>query len=81
MNVGLLLSNRLKIIGSTLRSRSLAEKIDITQQFSQRFWPLLVAGKFQPIIDSTFPIAEAQKAHEYIGANKNTGKVILLVED
>jgi len=79
MSVGLLLSNRLKIVGSTLRSRSLAEKIDITQQFSQRFWPSLVSGELQPIIDSTFPINNAQQAHEYVSANKNTGKVVLLL--
>jgi tumor protein p53-inducible protein 3 len=79
MSVGLLLRNRLKIVGSTLRNRSLAEKIDITQQFSQRFWPLLASGELKPIIDSTFPIQQAQQAHAYVGANKNTGKVILLL--
>lgn len=79
MSVGLLLRNRLKIVGSTLRSRPLAEKIDITQQFSQRFWPSLAVGELQPIIDSTFPVFEAQQAHEYISANKNTGKVVLLL--
>ncbi|MBE2225097.1 MAG: zinc-binding dehydrogenase, partial [Anaerolineae bacterium] len=79
MSVGLLLRKRLKIVGSTLRSRSLAEKIEITQQFSQRFWPALTAGELNPIIDSTFPIQEAQQAHEYVAANKNTGKVLLLL--
>lgn len=79
MSVGLLLRNRLKIVGSTLRTRPLSEKIDITQQFSQRFWPALASGKLQPVIDRTFPIKEAQQAHQYVGANKNTGKVILLL--
>lgn len=79
MSVGLLLRNRLKLVGSTLRNRPLAEKIDITQQFSQRFWPSLAAGNLHPIIDSTFPIAAAQQAHAYVAANKNMGKVILLV--
>jgi tumor protein p53-inducible protein 3 len=79
MSVGLLLRNRLKIVGSTLRSRPLEEKINITQQFSQRFWPALAAGKLKPVIDTTFPIIEAQQAHNYIGANKNTGKVVLLL--
>ena len=81
MSVALLLRNRLKIVGSTLRTRPLAEKIDITQQFSQRFWPSLAAGDLQPIIDSVFPIAEAQQAHEYVAANKNTGKVVLLLNE
>ena len=80
INMGLLLRKRLKIIGSTLRTRSLSEKIDITQQFSQRFWPALASGALQPVIDSTFPIREAQQAHAYVAANKNTGKVVLLLE-
>ena len=81
MNVGLLLRNRLRLVGSTLRNRSVSEKIDITRQFSQRFWPLLAAGKLHPIIDTTFPIADAQQAHAYVAADKNTGKVILLVSE
>lgn len=80
MNVGLLLGKRLKIVGSTLRTRPLAEKIAITQQFTQRFWPLLRSGELQPVIDATFPIQQAQQAHEYVAQNHNVGKVILLVE-
>ena len=55
------------------------EKIAITQQFKERFWPLLEEGKLQPVIDTIFPIAEATAAHEYVRENRNTGKVILEV--
>lgn len=79
LNMGLVLRRRLRIIGSTLRTRPLAEKIAITRQFETRFWPLLVAGELKPVIDTTFPIAEAQAAHKYVQQNKNTGKVILLL--
>jgi NADPH:quinone reductase-like Zn-dependent oxidoreductase len=81
MNMGLLLGKRLKIIGSTLRTRPLAEKIEITRNFSERFWPSLRSGKLRPIIDSTFPIAEAQAAHVYVAQDQNVGKVILLVSE
>ncbi|MCB0026886.1 MAG: zinc-binding dehydrogenase [Anaerolineales bacterium] len=37
----------------------------------------MVAGDLQPIIDTSFPMAEAQAAHDYVAANRNTGKVIL----
>ena len=80
MNVGLLLRNRLRIIGSTLRDRPPAEKIQITRQFESRFWPLLRSGELTPIIDSAFPIRQAQQAHEYVAQNRNIGKVVLLVE-
>jgi tumor protein p53-inducible protein 3 len=79
MNMGLLLRNRLKIVGSTLRTRPLPEKIAITQQFTERFWPLLRSGELQPVLDATFPIAAAQQAHEYIAQDRNVGKVILVV--
>ncbi len=81
MNTGLLLGKRLKIVGSTLRTRPLAEKIAITRQFTDRFWPLLRSGDLQPIIDVTYPITQAQQAHEYVVQDKNVGKVILVVGD
>ena len=79
MNMGLVLGKRLRIIGSTLRSRSPAEKIKITEQFQSGFWPLLRSGELKPIIDTQFPIEQAQEAHAYVAQNKNIGKVILTV--
>lgn len=79
MNMALLLRKRLRIVGSTLRGRPLAEKIAITQQFSERFWPLLRSGELQPIIDTTYPIEQAQQAHAHVAQDKNIGKVILRV--
>ncbi len=77
MEVGLLLRKRLKVVGSTLRNRPLAEKIKITRQFGEQFWPMLLSGELRPIIDTTFPIEQAQAAHEYVALDKNIGKVIL----
>jgi tumor protein p53-inducible protein 3 len=79
MNMGLVLGKRLRIIGSTLRSRSPAEKIKITERFQSGFWPLLRSGELKPIIDRQLPIEQAQLAHAYVAQNKNIGKVILLV--
>jgi putative PIG3 family NAD(P)H quinone oxidoreductase len=80
MSVALLLRNRLHIVGSTLRTRPLAEKIDIVRRFEERFWPGLLSGQLQPIIDTTFAIQDAQKAHDYVAQNRNFGKVILTME-
>lgn len=77
LNMGLVLGKQLRIIGSLLRPRPLAEKIAITQQFKQRFWSRLTCGELRPVIDTTFPITEAQAAHDYVRQNKNIGKVIL----
>jgi NADPH:quinone reductase-like Zn-dependent oxidoreductase len=79
INLGTVLGKSLRIIGTRLRSRSLAQKIEITRMFADRFWPMLEAGSLQPVIDTVFPIEEARAAHDYVKRNQNTGKVILEV--
>ena len=80
LNMAHMLRKRLTIVGSTLRTRPLDEKVSITRQFAEQFMPQLKSGELQTIIDTTFPIEQAQAAHEYVAANKNLGKVILIVE-
>ena len=79
LDMGRVLGRRLRIVGSTLRGRSVAEKIAITRKFEAEVWPKLADGRLQPIIDRIFPIAEAQSAHAYVLENRNIGKVILEV--
>jgi putative PIG3 family NAD(P)H quinone oxidoreductase len=80
INLGTLLGKSLRIIGTRLRARPLSEKILITREFKNRFWPALQAGELQPVIDRIFPIAEAQAAHRYVRNNRNIGKVILAID-
>jgi putative PIG3 family NAD(P)H quinone oxidoreductase len=79
INLGTVLGKSLRIIGTRLRSRPLAQKIKITRLFADRFWPLLESGRLQPVVDTVFPIAESQAAHDFVKQNKNIGKVILEV--
>ena len=76
-NLGLILMKRLRIFGSVLRSRPLADKIDVTRRFQADWLPLLEAGRIKPIIDRRFSLHEAADAHRYMEANKNVGKIIL----
>jgi putative PIG3 family NAD(P)H quinone oxidoreductase len=78
-NLGLIMTKRLQIFGSVLRSRSLADKITITQRFRAKWLPLLAAGRIKPIIDRVFPLAQAAEAHRYMEENRNFGKIILSV--
>ena len=68
---------RLVHTGSTLRPRSPAEKAVIAEALRAKVWPLLEAGRCRPIIDSTFPLAEASRAHERIESAEHVGKVVL----
>lgn len=81
LDLGQVMGRRLRLIGSTLRNRPLAEKIAITRRFEEEVWPKLIAGELRPIIHTTFPVAEAGQAHAYVLANSNTGKVILTVRE
>jgi putative PIG3 family NAD(P)H quinone oxidoreductase len=79
-DLSLLMRKRLHIIGSVMRSQPLHNKIAITQRFRERWLPLLERGVIRPIIDTTFPLAEAATAHRYMEENRNIGKIMLVVD-
>ncbi len=81
INLGLLVSRRLRVVGSVLRTRTLAEKVAITDAFRADVLPLFVDARLEPVVDATYPIAEAAAAHDYVAANKNFGKVVLRIRD
>jgi NADPH2:quinone reductase len=72
-----IMQKRLIHTGSTLRSRSPAEKAPIAEALRTRVWPLLEAGRCKPIIDSVFPLAEAAKAHARMEESTHVGKIVL----
>jgi len=78
--LGQVMSRRMKIIGTVLRSRALEEKIAATEAFASDVIPLLTAGKLCPVIDSAFPLAEVQAAHRRVEANETFGKVVLRMD-
>ena len=77
INLMNILFKRLKIMGSTLRARSLNYKIGLTQDFQALAMPLFRNGNLKPVIDSEFDWKEVIEAHHYMEANKNKGKIIL----
>ena len=79
IDLGTIMRRRLKVIGSVMRPQSLEEKIAITQRFVDQWLPELKKGTLRPVIDKVFPLVQARKAHEYMEANRNFGKIILKV--
>ncbi len=77
--LGLLLYKRLTHTGSTLRNRPVAFKAAVAQALYAKVWPLLAARTVTPVIDSTFPLAAAAKAHERMEASQHIGKIVLMV--
>jgi putative PIG3 family NAD(P)H quinone oxidoreductase len=71
------MGKRLQIRGTVLRSRTLEEKIQATQEFAAEVVPLLAQGVLRPTIDSKFKLADIRKAHERLESNETFGKVVL----
>ncbi|MGD9764891.1 MAG: NAD(P)H-quinone oxidoreductase [Candidatus Binatia bacterium] len=74
-----LLMRRQRLIGSTLRSRSPAEKTAIVAAFRERFGAALDAGRLRPVLDRVLPLAEAAEAHRLMKASEHFGKIGLRV--
>jgi NADPH2:quinone reductase len=79
LNLLPLMQRRLSITGSTLRPRSVDEKGAIARALREKVWPLLEAGRCKPVIDSTFPLAQAADAHRRIESGEHVGKIVLVV--
>jgi tumor protein p53-inducible protein 3 len=72
-----ILRNRLSIIGSTLRARSLEYQIKLNKELLEFSFKKFEEGKLKPVIDKVFNFEEAAEAHKYMEANKNIGKIVL----
>ncbi len=71
---------RLKITGSTLRARSRAFKAQISQNLTEKVWPLIEDGKLGPLIYKTLPLDKAAEAHKLMESSKHIGKIVLKLE-
>jgi len=79
INVGMILTKRLTLTGSTLRSRTVAQKAAVADAVRQNVWPLIESGKVRPVIFKTFPLAEAGEAHRLMESSNHIGKIVLTV--
>ena len=70
---------RLYHTGSTLRSRSIADKAAIARALEEKVWPLMAADRVRPVMDCTFPLAAAAEAHARMESSQHIGKIVLTV--
>ena len=70
-----------RIIGSTLRSRTPAFKAELLAELVKNVWPKVEAGMLKPSIYKVLPIAEAEAAHAILERGENIGKVVLSVKE
>lgn len=79
INMGTVLTKRLTLTGSTLRSRTVAQKAAVAEAVRNNVWPLLASGKVRPVIFATFPLAQASEAHRLMETSNHIGKIVLTV--
>lgn len=77
INLETIWRKRIKLIGSTLRSRTTLEKSNIMQKLHDELFPLFVEGKLVSNIHAVFPINEVETAHNVLRNSENIGKVVL----
>jgi putative PIG3 family NAD(P)H quinone oxidoreductase len=72
---------RLTLTGSTLRPRSDTFKAMLADEIAANAWPLFTGGEIAPVMDRTFPLAEAAAAHARMEAGEHIGKIVLEVRN
>jgi putative PIG3 family NAD(P)H quinone oxidoreductase len=79
LKLNTLLTKRLTVTGSTLRSRTVQQKAAVAAAVREHVWPLLEAGRVRPVIHATFPLADAAGAHTLMESSNHVGKIVLTV--
>ncbi len=74
-----IMRKRLTLTGSTLRPRSVEFKSLLADEIHRTVWPFVAEGRLKPVIDKTFPLADAAGAHARMEAGDHVGKIVLTV--
>jgi NADPH2:quinone reductase len=77
LNLGTILSRRIMIRGTVLRSRPAREKAAATAAFARDILPLLDRGAVRPVIDRVFGLDQIREAHALLESNETFGKVVI----
>lgn len=79
LNFALMMVKRLTLTGSTLRPQSDLAKARIARNVQDMVWPLVESGRFAPVMDSEFDLADASVAHARMESSDHIGKIVLRV--
>ena len=79
INLKNIYKKNIRIIGSTLRSRTPEMKAQILASLVSDIWPKVASGVIKPTIHAVLPITEAEAAHDILYRGENVGKVVLKV--
>jgi len=72
-----IMRRRLTMTGSTLRTRPVEFKTMVADEIAKTVWPYVRGGRLKPVIDATFPLAQAAAAHARMESGGHVGKIVL----
>lgn len=78
LSLNLMLMKRLRLIGTSMRSRSLEEKIALTKRFESELLPFIAEKELQANLDCTMPFDQIVQAHKMMEADANFGKIVMV---
>jgi len=81
LDLGAVLNKRLSIVGTVMRARSVEEKIAVTAHFTAEVLPLFEGGIVRPIVERSYPLAEASAAHRDLESDAVFGKLVLRCDE
>ena len=81
LNMGVLLSKRIAVMGSTLRARTTEEKAPLMRRLVRDVWPGFADGSLRPVIDRVLPLSAVAQAHAALEQGGVVGKIVLAVSD
>lgn len=77
LDMGLVQSRRLHIVGTAMRSRNVEEKAAATRYFAEHALALFDQEVLSPVIDEVVSMANVADAHQRMEENRNVGKIVL----
>ncbi|MFC3609327.1 NAD(P)H-quinone oxidoreductase [Stutzerimonas tarimensis] len=81
LDLAKVLSKRIQLIGSTLRSRRADAKAALMAELEQKVWPLFTSGALSPRLERSYPIKDAEAAVALLASNSVSGKLALVIDD
>lgn len=73
--------NRLKVIGTTFRTRTEEERLTLIEACARDVLPLLCEGRLKQPIDRVFALDDIAQAHAHMASDQHFGKIILAVHE
>ena len=80
IDLAVLLSRRIQLVGSALRTRSAEFKGELLTNMVREVWPLFTAGRLSPQLEQTFAISDAEAAFAALASNQVAGKLVLVID-